>query len=430
MNEVIALAVFAAAYAVIASERVDRVIVALAGAGTLFALRVVDVQDALHSPTTGIDWSVLLLLFGMMVIVGVIAHTGAFEGLGIWAAQRVHGRPFAIMAAFVSLTAFASAFLDNVTTVLLIAPVTAAVTARLGLPLVPYLIAEALASNIGGTSTLVGDPPNIVIGSRAGLSYTDFLANLAPIVIVLMVLFVLMCRVLFRKAFTVDESRIAELMAMNPRDSITDMPLFIRGAAVLVAVTAAFVLADLTHVEPAVVAALGAGVLLLITRRDPVLFLRHVEWPTLAFFAGLFVMVGALVKVGAIDDLARFVARAGGGDPFGTALILLFGSGVLSAVVDNIPYVATMAPVVAQLTADLPSTAHPEILWWALALGADLGGNATIIGASANVVIAGTSARYGHPITFGAWARYGIPTAIITIAVSAVYLWLRYHLLA
>jgi Na+/H+ antiporter NhaD/arsenite permease-like protein len=430
VNEIIAIATFAAAYVVIATERVDRVIVALAGAGVLFALRVVDVQDALHSSTTGVDWSVLLLLFGMMIIVAVIAHTGAFESLGIWAAKRARGRPFAIMAAFVSLTAFASAFLDNVTTVLLIAPVTAAVTARLGLPLVPYLIAEALASNIGGTSTLVGDPPNIVIGSRAGLSYTDFLKNLAPIVIVLIVLFVLMCRVLFRKAFTVDEKRIAELMAMNPRDSISDMPLFIRGAVVLAAVTAAFVLADITHVEPAVVAALGAGVLLLITRRDPVLFLRHVEWPTLAFFAGLFIMVGALVKVGAIEDLARFLADASGGDPFTTAMMLLFGSGVLSAIVDNIPYVATMAPVVAQLTADLPSTAHPEILWWALALGADLGGNATIIGASANVVIAGTSARYGHPITFGTWARYGTPTAIMTVAVSALYLWLRYHLLA
>ncbi len=430
MSEAVAVAVFVVAYIAIATERFERVVIALTGAGVLLALRVVDVHDALHSPTTGVDWSVILLLLGMMIIVGVLAQTGAFEWLGIWAAQRARGRPFAIMAAFVTITAVASALLDNVTTVLLIAPVTLAVTGRLGVAPVPYLIAEALASNIGGTSTLVGDPPNIVIGSRAGLSYTDFLTNLAPLVVVLLVLFVVLCRVLFRGSFTVDEERIKSVMAMNPRSSITDVPLLIRGGIVLALVTAAFALAGLTHVEPAVVSALGAGALLLISRRDPVPFLRQVEWPTLAFFAGLFIMVGALVKVGAVDHVARALANASGGATLPTAMIVLWGSGVLSAIVDNIPYVATMAPVVAQLSADLPAGAHPNILWWALALGADLGGNATIIGASANVVIAGTSARHGHPITFRTFAKFGVPTAVMTLAVSSLYVWVRYYLFA
>ncbi|HEX7105993.1 MAG TPA: ArsB/NhaD family transporter [Acidothermaceae bacterium] len=430
MSETIAVAVFVIAYIAIASEKVDRVVIALAGAGALLALRVVDLHDALHSESTGIDWAVLLLLFGMMVIVGVLARTGAFEYLGIWTAKKARGRPFAIMAWFIVLTAVASALLDNVTTVLLVAPVTAAVTARLGVPLVPYLIAEALASNIGGSATLVGDPPNIVIGSRAGLSYADFLFNLAPLVVVLLAIFVLMSRVLFRRSFAVDERRVADLMALEPRQSITDVRLLVQGCAVLVAVTVAFTLAEVIHIEPAVIAALGAGALLLIARRDPVPFLREVEWPTLAFFAGLFIMVGALVKVGAVDHVAKALADVTGGHTMTAAIVLVWGSGLLSAVVDNIPYVATMTPVVAQMTADLPAGAHPQILWWALALGADLGGNATIIGASANVVIAGTAARQGHPISFGTFARYGVPTAVVTLAVSTLYIWLRYSLLA
>lgn len=430
MSEAIAVAVFVVAYIAIATEKVDRVIVALSGAGILLALRVVDIQDALHSPSTGIDWSVLLLLFGMMIIVGVLARTGAFDYLGIWTAQKARGRPFAILALFIVLTAAASSLLDNVTTVLLVAPMTASVTARIGAPLVPYLIAEALASNIGGAATLVGDPPNIVIGSRAGLTYGDFLNNLAPVVVIILAVFIVMCRVLFRDAFSIDERRITDLMALEPKDAITDMPLLIRGCVVLAAVTAAFTVASVIRIEPAVIAALGAGVLLLIARRDPVPFLNHVDWSTLAFFAGLFIMVGALVKAGAVDHVAKALANVTGGHTMTAALVLVWGSGVLSAVVDNIPYVATMAPVVAQMSADLPADAHPQILWWALALGADLGGNATIIGASANVVIAGTSARHGHPITFATFARYGAPTAFVSLAVSTGYIWLRYSLLA
>jgi Na+/H+ antiporter NhaD/arsenite permease-like protein len=219
-------------------------------------------------------------------------------------------------------------------------------------------------------------------------------------------------------------------MALEPRQSITDVRLLVQGCAVLVAVTVAFTLAEVIHIEPAVIAALGAGALLLIARRDPVPFLREVEWPTLAFFAGLFIMVGALVKVGAVDHVAKALADVTGGHTMTAAIVVVWGSGLLSAVVDNIPYVATMTPVVAQMTADLPAGAHPQILWWALALGADLGGNATIIGASANVVIAGTAARQGHPISFGTFARYGVPTAVVTLAVSTLYIWLRYSVLA
>jgi Na+/H+ antiporter NhaD/arsenite permease-like protein len=239
-----------------------------------------------------------------------------------------------------------------------------------------------------------------------------------------------MSRVLFRRAFAVEEQRVADLMALEPKQTITDVRLLVQGCAVLGAVTIAFMLAEVIDIEPAVIAALGAGVLLLIARRDPAPFLRQVEWSTLAFFAGLFIMVGALVKAGAVDHVAKALAEVTGGHTMAAALVLVWGSGLLSAVVDNIPYVATMTPVVAQMTADLPAGAHPQILWWALALGADLGGNATIIGASANVVIAGSAARQGHPIGFGTFARYGVPTAVVTLAVSTLYIWLRYSVLA
>ncbi len=426
MTEFAAIAVFVVCYVLIATEKVDRVAVALGGAVTLLALRVVDIDDAFHSERYGVDWGVIGLLLGMMVIVGVLAQTGVFDYLGIRAAQRAGGRPFAILTLLIIITAFASSLLDNVATVLLVAPVTIQITRRLGIPPVPFLIAEALASNIGGAATLVGDPPNIIIASRAGLSYGDFLVHLAPLVIVLMVAYLAAARVLFRRALVTDPERVRELMQLQPKDSLTDRPLLLRALAVLALVTAAFMLHSALHLEPAVVALVGAAVLLLIARRDPKAFLAHVEWPTLAFFIGLFIMVGALVKTGAVDRIASSLADATNGDVPRAMLLLLVVSAVLSAIVDNIPYVATMTPVVATLIADLNSGHDPNVLWWALALGADLGGNATIIGASANVVIAGAAGRAGHPIRFVEFAKYGVPVTILTVLISGAYLWLRY----
>jgi Na+/H+ antiporter NhaD/arsenite permease-like protein len=429
MSTALAVTVFAVAYALIASEKVNRVVVALAGAGLMLALRLVSSEDAFHSTDFGIDWEVIFLLLGMMIVVGVMTQTGLFEYLAIWSAKQARGRPYRIMVALAVLTAVASALLDNVTTVLLVAPVTILICERLELPPAPYLIALALASNIGGTATLIGDPPNIIIASQANLTYLDFLSNLAPLVVLLLIVFVVLCRVLFRSSFASRPELVQELMRLDEREAIVDRPLLIRSLAVGVAATVAFALHGVLHYDPSVVALLGAGVLLLLANRPPAVFLREVEWPTLAFFAGLFIMVGALVKVGVIQRLADAAADLTGGRLLLATTLLLWVSGLLSAVVDNIPYVATMAPVVGTLVEKLPPGTDGTVLWWSLALGADLGGNATAIGASANVVILGLSERAGHRISFLQFTRYGALVALVTLAISMPYLWLRYFVL-
>jgi Na+/H+ antiporter NhaD/arsenite permease-like protein len=430
MSTALAVTVFAVAYALIATEKVNRVVVALAGAGLMLALRLVSSEDAFHSTDFGIDWEVIFLLLGMMIVVGVMKQTGLFEYLAIWSAKKARGQPYRIMAALVVLTAVASAFLDNVTTVLLVAPVTVLICERLELPPAPYLIALALASNIGGTATLIGDPPNIIIASQANLTYLDFLANLAPLIGLLLIVFVVLCRVLFRSSFASRPELVQELMRLDEHEAIVDRRLLIRSLAVGVAATIGFVLHGLLHYDPSVVALLGAGVLLLLANRPPAVFLREVEWPTLAFFMGLFIMVGALVKVGVIQRLADAAADLTGGRLLLATTLLLWVSGLLSAVIDNIPYVATMAPVVGTLVDQLPPGTDGTVLWWSLALGADLGGNATAIGASANVVILGLSERAGHRISFLQFTKYGALVALVTLAISMPYLWLRYFVLA
>jgi Na+/H+ antiporter NhaD/arsenite permease-like protein len=428
MNDVIALGVFVCAYILIATEWVHRVVVALAGAALMLLFQITDAHEAFFSEEFGIEWNVIFLLFGMMIIVGVLRHTGVFEYLAIWSAKRAKGRPFAVMALLILITAGASALLDNVTTLLLVAPVTILIAERLGAPAAPFVIAEVLASNIGGTATLVGDPPNIIIAAEAGLSYIDFLANLLPIVLVLLAVFLLMARRTFAPALTFHPDRVAEVMELDEREALVPGPLLPRALAVLGIVTLGFVLQDQLDYDPSVVALLGAGVLLLVARSDPDRYLAEVEWHTLAFFIGLFIMVGALVKTGVIEDLAAWVIDVTGGDLFAATMLILVVSAVLSAIVDNIPYVATMAPLVASLAATIPG--DTTVLWWALALGADLGGNATSIGASANVVALGVAERAGFKIRFVEFLRYGVPVTLVTVAISAVYLWLRYFVLA
>jgi Na+/H+ antiporter NhaD/arsenite permease-like protein len=430
MSAALAVTVFAVAYALIASEKVNRVVVALTGAGLMLAFGLMSSADAFHSERTGIHWDVVFLLFGMMIVVGVMKQTGLFEYLAIWSAKQARGRPFRIMVFLVVLTAAASALLDNVTTVLLVAPVTVLICERLGVPPVPFLIAEALASNIGGTATLIGDPPNIIIASQADLTYPDFLLNLAPLVVLLMIVFVGLTRIMFRDAFTYHPERVRQIMALDEREAIQDRPLLVRSLAVGVAATIGFALHGVLHYDPSVIALLGAGVLLLLANRRPEVFLREVEWPTLVFFMGLFIMVGTLVKVGVIQWLADAAATVTGGNLLLTSTLLLWVSGVLSAVVDNIPYVATMAPVVGGLVGQLPQGTDGTVLWWSLALGADLGGNATAIGASANVVILGLSERSGHKISFLEFTKYGALVALVTVALSMAYLWLRYFVFA
>jgi anion transporter len=420
-----AIIIFVCAYVMIASEKVHRTAVALGGAGLMLLLHVTDAEGAFFSAESGVDWNVVFLLLGMMVIVSVLRRTGLFEYVAIWAAKRARGRPYRLMVMLVVLTAGASALLDNVTTVLLIAPVTFLVCERLDLAPEPYLIAEVMASNIGGTATLVGDPPNIIIASRGGLSFNDFLVHLAPLVVLLMIVFCGLCRWLFRSAFRYDPDLAAEIMELEEREAITDRRLLAQGLAVLGVVVVAFVLHPVLHYEPSVVALLGAGLLVAATKVTTEEALTEVEWPTLVFFAGLFVMVGGLVRTGVIGQISEAAADATGGRLGVAAMLLLWASAGLSAIVDNIPYVATMSPIVADLAGQYPGT-EGHVLWWALALGADLGGNATAIGASANVVVLGIAARNGTPISFWRFTRYGLVVTLAMVALSTPYLWLRY----
>lgn len=423
---IVAIIVFTIVYLLIATERINRVVAALAGAGVILAIGVVGSDDAFFSKETGIDWNVIFLLFGMMVIVGVLKQTGVFEYVAIWAAKKAKGKPFRVMTLLCLITAVASAGLDNVTTVLLIAPVTLLVCEKIGVRPVPFLIAEALASNIGGTATLVGDPPNLIVASRSGLGFNDFILNLAPVVVVMLIAFVALSRILFRKDFTADPKQVAQVMQLDEREAIQDRSLLIRSLIVLTLVLAAFTLHGILHLEPSVVALLGAGLLVGISGLRPQSYLVDVEWETLLFFAGLFILVGSLVKTGVIDYLAAGLVAATGDSVPAAMMLILWGSAALSAIVDNIPFVATMAPVVDQLVSGSGPFAGQNGLWWALVLGADLGGNATAIGASANVVVAGIAKKSGHPISFWEFTRYGSVVAVVTLAIATPYLLLRY----
>jgi Na+/H+ antiporter NhaD/arsenite permease-like protein len=329
------------------------------------------------------------------------------------------------MVMLVVITAVASALLDNVTTVLLVAPVTLLICDRLALPVAPFLIVEVFAANIGGLATLVGDPPNVIIGSRAGLTFNDFLVHLAPLAAVLVLVLIALARVLFGRELTHDADLTAAVMAMDERAAVRDPRMLAQGLAVLALVVAAFALHPVLHLAPSVVALLGAGLLVAITTVDTGEVLAEVEWPTLAFFAGLFVMIGGLTGTGVIAQVSDALASAVGDREAGGSMLVLGASGVLSGVVDNIPYVATMAPVTADLVRHLGGGSG-DAMWWALAAGAGLGGNATAIGASANVVVLGIAERAGRPISFWQFTRYGLVVTAATLGVSALHLWLRY----
>ena len=426
----VAVVTFVVAYILIATERVPKLVTALAGAGVILAFGVASSEDAFYSHDTGVDWDVIFLLLGMMIIVGILRQTGVFEYIAIWAAKRAKGSPFRVMVLLVLITAFASALLDNVTTVLLIAPVTLLVCERLGVSPVPYLIAEVFSSNLGGSATLIGDPPNIIIASRSGLSFNDFLLHMTPIAALAVIALVAMLPLLFRGSFEGDPDRVADVMGLNEREAIKDPRLLIICGAVLTAVFIGFIGHAAFHIEPSVVALLGAGILVLLSRSKPRDFMPSVEWETLLFFAGLFVMIGALVKTGVIAQMAEAAARATGGDPLTATMLILFVSALLSGVVDNIPYTAAMSPIVLQLTEGIADQGQANALWWSLAIGADFGGNLTAIGASANVVILGIAMRSGSPISFWEFTKKGAIVTTVTILLAAPYLWLRYFAFA
>ena len=413
--------IFVATYALIATDRMDKTIAALLGGTAVVVLGIIHQEDAFGA----IDLNVIFLLAGMMILAAILRQTGFFQWLAIRSVKVAGGDPYRLLIVLSVVSASLSAFLDNVTTVVLIAPVTLYIATVLRVSPVPFLISEILASNIGGTATLIGDPPNILIGSASGLGFAEFLVNLGPIALAILVVFLLMTRVIFGRDLAVHADVRDSVLALDEREVLTN-PGLLRLSLLVIGVTlVGFLLAKPLNLEPGAIALLGAAVLLLLSRLEVEEVLREIEWPTIFFFVGLFMLVEAVVHVGIIDALADSLIDLTGGDATVTAIGLLWLSGIASAIVDNIPYTATMIPVVHQLgQAGLPI----EPLWWSLALGACLGGNATIVGASANVVVANMAGRSGHPITFRAFLPYGVLVAAVSLAMSSVYLYLRYLL--
>lgn len=424
-----ALSVFIVSYALIATERVHRVAAALGGVAGMVAIGLVSAQTAFFDQDTGIDWNVIFLLFGMMIIVGVLKQTGLFEFLALWAAQKSGGHPYKLLVLLVLVGAAVAPILDNVTCVLLVAPVTLSVCRRLGLPSAPYLISLILASNIGGMSTLIGDPPNIIIDSRADLSFVDFLVHSLPLTVLLLALFVVMARWLFRKDLTT-HGIVTDLDDLRPADAITNIRILRRCLLVLGLVMVAFSLHTVLHLDPSVVAMMGAGATILVSRSEPEEFLEEVEWGTLAFFMALFVLVGALVQVGVIGAAGEWAADAMGDRELLGATALLFGSGAIGAFVDNIPYTTATVPIVEDMVAATSASGADSPLWWAFVFGADLGGNATAVAAGANVVVLGIAAKAGEPISFWHFTKYGILVTLVTLVVAWVWVYLRYFALA
>ena len=410
--------VFVGTYALIATDRVHKTVAALAGGVLMIVLRVLDQEEAFDA----IDFNVIFLLLGMMVIANVMRKTGVFQWLAIRSLRVAGADPWRVLVTLCLITAVASAFLDNVTTVVLIGPITLFIASAMNVSPIPFLIAEILASNIGGTATLIGDPPNILIGSAAGYDFVTFAFNMTPVAVIVLVAFLVLARFMFGPELSREEA-VLSAVDLDESGVISDRRLMRISVAIMALTILGFLVAAPLGYEPATVALLGASALFLLSGEDPAEVFGEVEWTTLLFFVGLFVVVEGVVHVGLISGLANALFALTGGDTTVTSLGLLWLSGIASGVVDNIPYTASVIPLVQQLgERGVPI----DPLWWSLALGADLGGNGTIIGASANVIIANLAARAGHPISFGRFLRYGVVTVVVSLAISSLYVWLRY----
>ncbi|MFZ5648566.1 MAG: SLC13 family permease [Bacillota bacterium] len=417
-NQVIfATAVFLITYAIIVSEKIHRAVAAFCGAAVIIIAGIVEADKAVHF----IDFNTIGLLVGMMIIVGVTRQTGVFEYLAVKAAKQAKGEPIRIMAALGLITAVLSALLDNVTTVLLIVPVTFAIARQLQVNVIPYLIVEILASNIGGTATLIGDPPNIMIGSSTKLGFMDFVTNLAPVVVVVYVATIFILKIIYRRQINTSPDLMRNIMAMDENSEIKDHNLLKKCLIVLSLTILGFVLHQFVHLESSVIALSGASLLLLVTRMDPDHAFQAVEWPVIFFFIGLFVVVGGLEEVGVIEAIAKFALDVTGGELLPAGLLILWLSAIASAFVDNIPFVATMIPLIQDM-GRLGGIQDLNFLWWSLSLGACLGGNGTIIGASANVVVIGMAEKRGSNISFMGFFKVAFPLMILSIVISMLYL--------
>jgi Na+/H+ antiporter NhaD/arsenite permease-like protein len=429
----VAAILFVLTYVLIIADRINRSIIAMLGAGAMIVCGVLSQEEAIR----GIDFNTIALLTGMMVLVAIARRCGMFEYIAVWSAKKGRAQPWAMLAMLSLVTAVVSALLDNVTTVLLIVPVTLSVTRLLEAPPYPFLFAEVFASNIGGTATLIGDPPNIIIGSAAHLSFNDFVINLTPVIILVMAAQLLATHLIWGREMRASPEARARVMALDERGMITDPPLMRISLLVIGGVIAAFVAAGPLGLQPGTIALFGAAILMLFhnfehhrekekqTLRVAETF-AEVDWITIFFFLGLFVIVRGIDVAGLLDIAAQQLIAATGHDPAATAMAILWGSAFLSAIVDNIPFVAAMIPLIRELAPHLGGPEQLTPLWWALSLGACLGGNGTLIGASANLTVAGIAERNGVEFGFLTYTKHAFGLMVISVGISALYLWWRY----
>ncbi|MCC0782296.1 ArsB/NhaD family transporter [Clostridioides sp. ES-S-0108-01] len=418
-QQIIAICIFLIVMAAIITEKVNRSVAAVGGALLMIIFNILTLDEGLSH----IDFNTIGVLVGMMLFVAVVKNSGLFEYIAIWTAKKAKGDPWKIMICFAIITAILSAVLDNVTTVLLIGPMTIVITQILGLNPVPFLITQILASNIGGTSTLIGDPPNIMIGSAANLSFMDFVINLGPVVIVILAITIICFRFIYGKELTVNEKAKKAILKLDEKKSVKDKPLLIKSLILIAFILFGFMFHSTIHIDSSVIALTGASIMLLIGKQDVDEIMAGIEWSTILFFMGLFVVVGGLVEVGIINKLAQALIGLTEGHLIFTMLLILWLSAIVSSFLDNIPFVATLIPLILTMQA---KGINVMPLWWATSLGACLGGNGTLIGASANVVLAGIGNKNGHPISFKEYFKIGFPLMIISIIISTVYLIIKF----
>jgi Na+/H+ antiporter NhaD/arsenite permease-like protein len=415
--------IFSITYLLIISERIHKTAAALAGGLAMIAFRILDQEEAFAA----IDFNVIFLLVGMMIIANTLGKTGAFQWLAIRAAKLAKGNPIRILLFMAVIAAVASAFLDNVTTVVLMAPLSIFVASILQVSPVPFLLTLIMASNIGGTATLIGDPPNIIIASEADLSFADFLANLAPVILLILAVFLVMVFFLFRRQVQTRPELEHRIMELDESEVLTDRGLLHKSLIILALVIVGFLLHGAFDYEPATVALAGATALIIVGRQHPRETLLEVEWPTIFFFVGLFMVVGGVEHAGLLEDIGKKMTDASGDSLSAATMLTLWPGAILSGIVDNIPFTAAMIPVVDEVSQQLEvgrSGSNP--LWWALALGAGLGGNFTIVAASANVYVIGVAERAGYKVTFVQFLRYSVLVTMVSLVIATVYVWLRY----
>jgi Na+/H+ antiporter NhaD/arsenite permease-like protein len=421
----VATLIFSLTYLLIVSERVHKTAAALIGGVAVIAFRVLDQEEAFAA----IDLNVIFLLVGMMVIANALGKTGVFQWLAIRAAKAARGNPLQIMMILAAITALGSAFLDNVTTVVLMTPLSLFVAGILGVSPIPFLVSLILASNVGGTATLIGDPPNILIGSAAGLNFVDFVVHLGPIIFIVLAVFFAAVFLIFRRWMRPVPEHQRRVMALDESEVLEDRRLVYLSLSVLGLVILGFLLHGALQLEPATVALGGATALIIVGGIHPREALLEVEWTTIFFFVGLFIVVGGVEEAGLLEDIGRGMGDAAGGHLWAGTMLVLWSGALLSGIVDNIPFTAAMIPVVEELRQELgvkDSPANP--LWWALALGAGLGGNLTLVAASANVYVAGVAERAGYKLSFLEFLKYGGLVTLVSLVLATIYLWLRYLL--